>query len=275
MTAVTRTAFGETANRGGMSLPLQSAAPRVIMRPLALPVEHGGWGFVIEPVVLALLVVPSWAGLMIGVAVVATFLARHPLRLAAGDLMRRRRYPRTIVCERLALLYGTAAVAAMAIAVTTTDARILLPFAIAAPLALAQFAFDVRNRGHAIGPEIAGAVAAGATAAAIVLAGGRPLPLAATLWLLTVLRSVPAIVFVRAVLGRESRAAAVILHLAAVLIALLLWYQRLAPAAAIVAMSLLLARALIRPKHAEPPRRIGMRELVFGAVTVILIGTGM
>ena len=273
--AVTSTAFEETANSRSMSVPLQSVAPRVIIRPLALPVEHGGWGFVIEPVVLALLVVPSWAGLMIGIAAVAAFLARHPLRLAAGDWTRRRRFPRTIVCERLALGYGTLAIAAVAVAVTITDARILLPFAIAAPLALAQFAFDMRNRGHAVAPEIAGAVAAGATAAAIVLAGGRPVTLAATLWLLTVLRSVPAIVFVRAVLGRESRAVAVILHIAAVVIAFLLWYQRLAPVAAIVAMSLLLARALIRPKHPEPPRRIGMRELAFGAVTVILIGTAM
>jgi hypothetical protein len=273
--AVTRTRFEETADREDMTVPLQSAAPRVIIRPLALPVEHGGWGFVIEPAVLALLVVPSRAGLMIGIAAVAAFLARHPLRLAAGDWTRRRRFPRTIVCERLALGYGSLAIAAMAIAMTITDARILLPFAIAVPLGLAQFVFDVRNRGHAIAPEIAGAVAAGATAAAIVLAGGRPLTLAATLWLLTVLRSVPAIVFVRAVLGRESRAVAVILHVAAVVIAILLWYQRLAPVAAIVAMSLLLARALIPTKQAEPPRRIGMRELVFGAVTVILIGTAM
>ncbi len=273
--AVTRTRFEETADREDMTVPLQSAAPRVIIRPLALPVEHGGWGFVIEPAVLALLVVPSWAGLMIGIAAVAAFLARHPLRLAAGDWTRRRRFPRTVVCERLALGYGSLAIAAMAIAMTITDARILLPFAIAAPLGLAQFVFDVRNRRHAIAPEIAGAVAAGATAAAIVLAGGRPLTLAATLWLLTVLRSVPAIVFVRAVLGRESRAVAVILHVAAVVIAILLWYQRLAPVAVIVAMSLLLARALIPTKHAEPPRRIGMRELVFGAVTVILIGVAM
>lgn len=256
-------------------MPLQRAPARVIIRPLALPVEHGGWGFVSEPAVLALLVVPSWAGLMIGVAAVAAFLARHPLRLAAADWMRRRRYPRTIVCERLALLYGTVAIAAIAIAVAITHPPILLPFAIAAPLGLAQFVFDVRNRGHAVVPEIAGAVAAGATAAAIVLAGGRPSTLAATLWLLTILRSVPAIVFVRAALGRESRALAVILHIAAVVIALVLWYQRLVPIAAIAAMTLLLCRTLIRPKHAEPPRRIGIRELVFGAATVVLIGAAM
>ncbi len=257
-----------------MSVPLQSTAPRVIIRPLALPVEHGGWGFVIEPVVLALLVVPSWTGLMIGIAVVAAFLARHPLRLAAGDWMRRRRYPRTTVCERLALAYGTAAIAAMTIAFAFTDARILIPFAIAAPLGLAQFALDVRNRGHAIAPEIAGAVAAGATAAAIALAGGRSMTLASILWLLTILRSVPAIVFVRAALGKSRRSIAIVLHVAAVVIAIVLWQQHLAPIAAIIAMTLLLGRALLT-KHAVPPRTIGMRELAFGAATVVLIGLAM
>jgi len=257
-----------------MSVPLPSAVPRVIIRPLALPVEHGGWGFVIEPAVLALLVVPSWPGLAIGVAVIAAFLARHPLRLAAGDWMRRRRYPRTIVCERLALGYGAAAIVAMTIAVAVTDARILIPFAITAPLGLAQFAFDVRNRGHAPAPEIAGAIAAGATAAAIALAGGRSPALAATLWLLTILRSVPAILFVRAALAKGRRSIAVAVHVAAVVIAIALWYQRLAPAAAIVTTSLLLGRSLIRIEH-EPPRRIGMREIAFGAVTVVLIGTAM
>ena len=98
-----------------MSVQPLTTVPRVNLRPLALPVEHGGWGFVIEPAVLALLVVPSWPGVAIGVAVIAAFLARHPLRLAAGDWAHRRRYPRTIVCELLALGYGAAAIVAMKI----------------------------------------------------------------------------------------------------------------------------------------------------------------
>jgi len=274
VTNVTRRRIVEAENSKCMSVPLQSTVPRVILRPLALPAEHGGWGFVIEPMVLALLVAPSWSGLMIGVAVIAAFLARHPLRLAASDWMRRRRYPRTIVCERLALAYGAPAIVATIIAVAATDARILLPFAIAAPLALVQFAFDIRNRGHAAAPEIAGAVAAGATAAAIALAGGRSVTLASTLWLLTMLRSAPAIVFVRAALGKGSRSIVVALHVAAVVISVVLWHQRLAPAAAIVAMSMLLGRCLIHTRP-DSPKRIGMREIAFGAVTVILIGTAM
>jgi len=245
----------------------------VSIRPLALPAEHGGWGFVLEPVVLALLVAPSWPGVAVGLAVVAAFLARHPLRLAAGDWMRRRRFPRTVVCERLALLYMAAMIVAMATATAATSAWILLPFAIAGPLGLAQFAWDVRRHGRALAPEIIGVAAAGAAAAAIALAGGRTMTLASTLWLLTMLRSIPAIVFVRAVLKRGHRSVAVALHVVAAVMALVLWQQRLAPLAALAAMLLLLGRALIPPRD-EPARRVGIRELVYGTATVLLIGVG-
>jgi hypothetical protein len=256
-----------------MSVTSASPITRLSIRPLALPSEHGGWGFVLEPVVLALLVAPSWAGVMIGMAAVAAFLARHPLRLAAGDWMRRRRFPRTIVCERLVLVYGAATIAAIAVGVSVAGPRVLLPFAVAAPFGLAQFAFDVRNRGRAVWSELAGASAAGASAAAIALAGGLTTSLAATLWLLMTLRSIPAIVFVRAVLKHESRSLAIALHVGAVIIALVLWQQRLAPVAAIAAMLVLLVRALI-PAKTERPQRVGMRELAYGVITVLVIGGG-
>lgn len=253
---------------------IPGAVVPVSIRPLALPAEHGGWGFILEPIALALLVAPSWSGVAIGVAVVAAFLARHPLRLAAGDWMRRRRFPRTIVCEQLVLVYATAMIVAIVTATALTSARILLPFAIAAPLGLVQFAWEVRKPGRALTPELLGAAAAGATAAAIALAGGLTMTLGATLWLLTMLRSIPAIVFVRAVLKRGHQSIAVALHLAAVVIAIVLWHQQLAPLAAIVAMLLLLGRAVIGPAPREPARRVGIRELVYGAVTVLLIGVG-
>lgn len=49
------------------------------LRALALPAEHGGWGFVLEPVVLGLLVCPSRPGGALALAATATFLAHHPL----------------------------------------------------------------------------------------------------------------------------------------------------------------------------------------------------
>jgi hypothetical protein len=60
---------------------LDAPTPRVSWRALALPVEHGGWGFVVEPLVLGLVLVPSGAGACLAGAALAAFLVRHPLRL--------------------------------------------------------------------------------------------------------------------------------------------------------------------------------------------------
>ena len=51
-----------------MSTALAPAGARPAWRVVALPDEHGGWGLTAEPVLLGLLVAPSWAGLAIGAA---------------------------------------------------------------------------------------------------------------------------------------------------------------------------------------------------------------
>jgi hypothetical protein len=82
---------------------LPSRAAPVRLRSLALPVEHGGWGLLGEPLVLGLAIAPSWAGAGVGLFAAFAFLARHPLKLAAADWRQRRRSPRTLAAERVAL----------------------------------------------------------------------------------------------------------------------------------------------------------------------------
>ena len=246
---------------------------RVALRHLAIPAEHGAWGFLFEPIALALLVAPSLTGLAIAMATLAAFLARHPLRLAATDWLRRRRYSRTVVCERLAAAYVTVAIVALLIAIRLDGIRFLIPLAVAAPVALWQFIHDARNRGRATLPEMAGAVAMGSVAAAIALAAGRSLLFASALWCVSLLRLIPAIVFVHAVLGRSGRSAASAFLLAAVAASIILWQMHLAPAAVVFATLLLLARA-VATSSLKTARQIGMRELAYGATFVLLIGVG-
>jgi len=55
------------------------------LRPVALPVEHGGWGFLLEPLVVGLGVAPARSSLLLGVAACAAFLLRHPLRIVLSE----------------------------------------------------------------------------------------------------------------------------------------------------------------------------------------------
>jgi hypothetical protein len=235
---------------------MSSRPSEVVLRPQALPNEHGGWGFIAEPIVLGLLLAPSPAAAFIAVAAVAAFLMRHPLKLAASDWLRGRRYPRTSACEWLACGYGATALASMTVAVTLSGPRLLIPFAIAAPFALAQFAADAKNRGRALAAELAGAVAMGSIAVAM----GAP----AAVWAVLAARSVPAILYVRAALRREHVAIAVAAHVAAVIIAYVLWPP------ATLAMLLLLARCIEGvARKPRPAKVVGVMELIYGAAFVI------
>ena len=76
----------------------------VRLKAVALPAEHGGWGMLGEPILLGLLVMPSWAGTGVGLIALGAFLARHPSKLAIADRRRGPRVARTAVAERYVLL---------------------------------------------------------------------------------------------------------------------------------------------------------------------------
>ena len=96
----------------GRMSAIPQAAPPVRLRSLALPAEHGSWGFLLEPIALALLLCPTRAGAWLAVAAACAFLARHPLKLVLGDRRRGSVAPRTAVAARMALAYAAGALAA-------------------------------------------------------------------------------------------------------------------------------------------------------------------
>jgi len=251
------------------AVPLPSRS--VALRPLALPAEHGGWGLLFEPIVLGLLAVASWSGVLVAIAAVFAFLARHPLKLALQDAMRGRRVPRTPYCQALAAAYLLGGAVSLSAAAAIGGTRMLAPFVLAAPLAIAQLVYDGNGRGRALAAEIGGAVAMSSVCASIVLAGGMLVTVAYGLAGIVIARSVPAILYVRALLGRLPRSWALAVHAAAVL-AVAVYASRLA----VVAMIVLLLRAVWAFAH-EPPRArtIGWREIVFGAITVGLVAASL
>lgn len=242
----------------------------VALRPIVLPAEHGGWGFLFEPIALGLLVAPSAAGGLVAAAAVLAFFARQPLKLALQDARRGHRYPRTPYCRRIAGAFAGAAALALAAAVALGGIPMLMPLAVAAPLAVVLVAHDASNGSRTLLPEMAGAAAMSLVAAAIGIAGGTPPVASFGLAGIVAARSLPAILYVRTLLGRARPWTAVAAHVLA--IAAAAWY---APPFAIAAMVVLLLRALWGLAHDPPPAKtIGWREMAFGAMTVILAAIG-
>jgi hypothetical protein len=264
---------------GAAALPHAEAPIR--LRSLALPVEHGGWGLLGEPLVVGLAIAPSWPGVGVALFAAFAFLARHPLKLAAADWRQGRRSARTIACERIALTYASGAAAGLAIAVTGTSG-FWWPLAAAAPLALFQLAHDARNRGRQLAPEIAGAVALGSVAAAELRAGGTAHLAACVVWLLLAVKAVGAVLYVRARLRCDrgvpfGRAGVLASHAALLGLCVLLAASGLVPWLATAAAVALLARALhgLSPAHRRVrPRTVGFTELAYGIAFAVALAVG-
>jgi hypothetical protein len=263
-----------------------TAAPaprRVALKSVALPHEHGAWGFLLEPALLGLVLAPAWAGLLVVVSATAALLAQHPLSLALADRRRGREYPRTRLARAFALAYGSVACLALAAALVALGRLdVVLPALLAAPLALVQLTYDARHRGRELLPELAGASAIGALAAVVAMAGGWSLPWALLLWLVLAARTIPSIVYVRARLRLETgrpadRRAVLGSHVAALALVIALAAFGLLPALTVGAFVVLLVRAALGMSRWRRPTKamlIGLRELGFGLLVVAATAAG-
>lgn len=256
---------------------------RVRLRPVALPVEHGGWALVGAPLALGLGVTPSAAGAWLALFALALFLLRQPLQLIVADWRRGRSYPRTPWAWTFALAYGATAVVTFVLAWHATPHRFWGPLALAAPLAAVQVGHDLLTPRRATFRQTCGVVATSAVVAAIAMAGGWSFTRAATLWLLLALQGATAIVYVgtRLRLARGEPAPRWPVHaghLGALGIVILLALRDAAPWLAVAVFAVLAARAGsgLRPLALMAPAvRVGIEEVAFTALTVLGLALGV
>jgi hypothetical protein len=260
------------------SVSAGAVADGVNWRAVALPVEHGAWGMLGEPLVLGLLVAPSWAGLGVAVASLAAFLAHHPLKLVVADWRRGVVQPRTVAARVCVVLYGTVAVTGVVFAARGSSGW-WHPLAAAAPLALAQLAYTARNQGRALLPELLGGVALSSVVAAEMRAAGLPLAPSLAAWAVFAARAVGAVLYVRARLRLDrglapNRALPIVAHALGLILAVALSRAGHLPWLAAPAFALLLARAaygLSPYRRRVAPRVVGMSELAYGIGFVAML----
>lgn len=257
-------------------LPDAGAAPSapVSWKRILLPPEHGSWSFLLEPILLGVLVSPSGAGAALGIAAVAAFFTRQPLKLALSDRRRGKRHPRTAAAEGVALAFGSVATLALAVALAAGGSRVALPLLAAAPLGLVQVIYDARRETREIAPELAGSSALAAFAPAMALADGWTLSAALGLWLILLTRSIPSILYARTMVRRlhgetVSGAPALTVHAAGVAAVGAAGAAGIVPLVVLAAPLLLLVRAALGLSRGTiPARRLGWGEIAFGLAVV-------
>lgn len=254
----------------------------VPLKSVALPAEHGGWGLVLEPLVLGLAVAPSWGAAFVGLAFLGGFLLHHPLKLVLADARRRTAYPRTFAALRVAAVYAAVAALGLVVALAFASGPFWIPIAAAVPFAGLQLAFDARNKSRHVVPEMAGVVALAAVAPAELLASGWSAAAAVALWCVIAGRGIASVVYVRTRLRLDRGQApdttgALFAHAGLLLVALLLVAAELLPVAGVVVAGLLLVRAVwgLSPWHrVVRPQAVGFQEVGVGVLTVLVLAIG-
>jgi hypothetical protein len=234
-----------------------------------LPAEHGSWFMLGFPLVLGLLLRPSLAGLCLGLAALSFFLSRPSLR----RVLQGQRDPAQI---RALLLLGALAVAFGLLALVISDARFLIPLACVMPLVLLALRADLARTTRSLAVEMAAQGAFAGLTAAMLVAGGDPLPEALRAWWFVTLVGSANLAHVRRWLGQahgleasELRRRWIFVHVLHVLLvgssAFLLATRGLAGTLWTAWTALLYLRALA-PYRLVPARTLGWRE---GGLSVI------
>lgn len=262
---------------------LKARSNNVRWRSVVLPTEHGSWAFVGEPILLGLILAPTWGGLAFCITVFATFLLRQPLKIYLKDLRYHRRVPRTRVARRFVLLLSSILIIACGgLYLTSPNPNMLLPLLLALPLIVIQFIADLQNINRSLFAELASSLAMGAVASALVLMDGWFLLPAFGLWLALGVKAITAVLYVRARLRLERNMPAhsklaVIFHIIGLLLFVLAAFFSIVPWTVPAAMIILLLRAVIglsSLRKVRSPKIIGMQEIAYGLGFVLMIAIG-
>ena len=247
------------------------------IKALALPVEHGVWGFWLEPTLLGLVLAFSWAGVSLAFAVLAALLLQHPLVLYLNDILRNKSYSRTRLAFFFVLGYGSMAFGLTFLSIVLAGTiTFLLPLVAILPLVMYQFRARVAHQGRQLFPELAGAAALNALVASLVLITSASIWWALVLWLVLLARTLPTILYIRARLRLErgetiNRLPSLLSVTLAVAVITTLVEVKLLPALLVLfflllfirtALGLSVMRLSLKAKH------IGMLELGIGLLLV-------
>ena len=238
-----------------------------------LPAEHGAWFMLGFPLVLGLLLRPTWAGLLLGLAALAMFLARPPLRRVLSG-------QREAQLRALLLFTGLAAFLGLG-ALRLAGPHFLIPLACLSPLVCLALWADQQRAVRSLWVELAAQGAFAGLAATMLVAGGGGFWEAGRAWLLITLVGGANLAFVRHMLGQAHHLPAAELRQRRVLVYLL-------HGLLITTSGLLLARAgdfgkiwtvwtlllylrAVVPYRAIPPKSLGWREGALSAVGLVLL----
>jgi hypothetical protein len=263
----------------GVTVPAKSRIPA---KSIALPVEHGAWGFLFEPLVSGLLIAPTVGGAFLSIFIVGAFLSRQPLKFVIGDRLQKKRLPRTVVATRWMLYFEAIAAIGFAASVFTASPDAFVPLILVSPLVIYLVLQDASRKSRETLPELLAASVLATSIAALSLAAGLGYPFAAAMWLTMVARLIPSVLYVRNRLRLEkgkghSFAASVASHIAAVVVLCGLYYSGFGSILTVLVAVFLCVRSitgLSSQRKRLTAKQLGVREVIYGVLYALSVVAG-
>jgi hypothetical protein len=252
---------------------------RQIMR-VAMPAEHGGWSFLVEPIALGILVAPRLISLVIAGFYLSAFFLYQPLRPLWADISKARVTPRGHTALYAVMFFGGVALVCLVV-MLMTEWRVIIPLMIFAVLGATQFIWSARAGQRTLLREFIAAAAVATSVMAMAVAANTSYVFVGLLWLIMLSRAASTLFHIRQFLyfqrGKPHyRAVDIGLHCLGALVALALFWQngaRLGIPFCWLAFRVILGWWLM-PKDIAP-KWVGISEAVVGGVFLILAFIGL
>jgi len=255
-------------------MPVRSRIP---VRSVALPTEHGAWGFLFEPLIAALLIAPTIGGAFLAVLYVGVFLCRQPLKFVVGDRLNHKTLPRTALAFRWMMYFSVIAVIGIIGSIVTAAPISFVPLVLSAPVALYLIKQDASRKSRETTVELLASGVLATSIASLALAAGYGYQIAIALWLIMLARLVPSVLYVRNRLRLEkkkghSAIVPIASHIAAlfVLLAISSWLT-------VAVGAFLLVRSitgLSSKRKNLTAKQLGVREVIYGCIYALTVVAG-
>lgn len=247
----------------------------VRLKSIALPAEHGAWSLILEPLILGLLIIPSWLGVLFAFAIFFVFLTHQPVKIFLKDYRKGKFTPRTQWAIRFSLIYLVLGILFSLPVLLSPSENLFVAIVCILPFAIIQLYFDFDNKSRSWLAETSGAIALSGSVAVIAVVGGWSIQLAFILWLIIGLRAVISILFVRAFFRKQRNKVAPVrltysVHFLVLLLIIALAMRQIVPYLTIIPFLVLLLRTIysLNNQQVVKAQIIGIREVIYGVGTV-------
>ncbi|GBD90846.1 hypothetical protein BMS3Abin04_01566 [bacterium BMS3Abin04] len=254
---------------------------KLIIKQVAFPREHGSWGFVLEPLTLALLVAFTTDGFLIALSAFFIFLAHQPIRML---LNKKKNNHLKVKKTAFVIFFFYLVISSLLLfcAISNEALLVFIPFIIAIVMMTVYLFLELLQLNRNLFTELFAPVAITFIATSIVLAADWEIDKVFVFWVVLVSRSIPTTFYLHEkirMLKKMTISKTLTNFSGLSFLAVIIFFgvKKLAPYLSILAVLILFVRAFIGLSYSSKKisiRKIGILEFVYGGLFVIINAIG-